>query len=277
MPGVFRYGADRLEPLAHSLAQERITAVLLFGIPRRKDAIGSEADSPRSAVVTALKAFRRAAPDIVRFTDVCLCAYTDHGHCGVVRGGRVDNDASVRRLVSVALAHAEAGADFVAPSAMMDHQVLTIRDALDRSGQDEVGILAYAAKFASTFYGPFRDAEGSTPAFGDRRSYQVDPRNAREALAELLRDAEEGADVLMVKPALPCLDVIARARRRIDRPLAAYQVSGEYAMIKAAAERGWLDESAAIRESLIAIRRAGADLIVTYFARAFAQAVAEER
>jgi porphobilinogen synthase len=277
MPGVLRYGADRLEPLAHSLAQEGITAVLLFGIPRRKDAIGSEADSPRSAVVTALKAFRRAAPDIVRFTDVCLCAYTDHGHCGVVRGGRVDNDASVRRLVSVALAHAEAGADFVAPSAMMDHQVSAIRDALDASGQEEVGILAYAAKFASTFYGPFRDAEGSTPAFGDRRSYQVDPRNAREALAELLRDAEEGADVLMVKPALPCLDVIARARRRIDRPLAAYQVSGEYAMIKAAAERGWLDESAAIRESLIAIRRAGADLIVTYFARAFAQAVAEER
>ena len=272
MPGVFRYGADRVAGLARELEKEGIRAVLLFGTPRRKDAAGSGADDPQSAVATGLKAFRQAAPQIVRFTDVCICAYTTHGHCGVVRGRRVDNDASLVRLASMARAHAEAGADFVAPSAMMDHQVLTLRDALDSSGHSDVGILAYAAKFASTFYGPFRDAEDSTPSFGDRRSYQIDPRNAREALAELLRDAEEGADVLMVKPALPCLDVLARARERTDRPLAAYQVSGEYAMIKAAAERGWLDEREAIQESLTAIHRAGADLIVTYFARAWAKA-----
>ena len=272
IPGIFRYGADRVESVARDLAKEGIRATLLFGVPRRKDARGTEADSPRSAVATALKAFQRAAPDIVRFTDVCLCAYTNHGHCGIVREGVIDNDASVQRLVRVALAHADAGADFVGPSAMMDHQVLAIREGLDAAGQGEVGILAYAAKFASAFYGPFRDAEGSAPTFGDRRSYQIDPRNGREALAELQRDAEEGADVLMVKPALPCLDVLARARRRFDRPLAAYQVSGEYSMIKAAAERGWLDEPAAVEESLSAIHRAGADLIVTYFARDYARA-----
>lgn len=275
MPGVFRYGADRLEPLIRDLVEEGIHSVLLFGIPKRKDALGREADSPRSAVANALRQFRRLAPEIVRFTDVCLCAYTTHGHCGVLRGRAVDNDASLRRLASVALCHAEAGADFVAPSAMMDHQVLAIREALDGAGRTEVGILAYAAKFASTFYGPFRDAEGSTPSFGDRRSYQIDPRDGRQALAELELDRAEGADVLMVKPGLPCLDILAKARRRIDRPLAAYQVSGEYAMIKAAAERGWLGESAAVAECLIAMRRAGADLIVTYFARDYARSLRE--
>lgn len=275
MPGVSRYGAERVGELARRLRAEGIRAVLLFGVPKRKDARGTEADAPRGAVPIALQEFRAAAPEIVRFTDVCLCAYTTHGHCGIVRGPAVDNDASVRRLAEIALAHAAAGADFVAPSAMMDHQVLALREALDLANYTETGILAYAAKFASTFYGPFREAEGSAAAFGDRRSYQMDPRNAREALAELGRDAAEGADVLMVKPALPYLDVIARARERFDHPLAAYQVSGEYAMIKAAADRGWLDEASAVRESLTAIRRAGADLIVTYFARDYARAVRE--
>ena len=267
MPGVLRYGSQEAGELARTLSKEGVRAVLLFGIPRRKDALGSEADSPRSAVREALRAFRREAPEIVRFTDVCLCAYTTHGHCGVVRSGAIDNDRSLERLASIAVAHAEAGADFVGPSAMMDHQVRRLRDALDADGFLDTGILAYSAKFASTFYGPFRDAEDSAPSFGDRRSYQLDPRNGREALAELLEDQAEGADILMVKPAMPCLDIIARARDRVDRPLAAYQVSGEYAMIRAAAEKGWIDGREAARESLTAIRRAGADLVVSYFAR----------
>ena len=267
MPGVVRHGAERLDGLARELEAEGVRGILLFGVPRHKDRTGSEADSPRSAVATALRTFRRVAPGIVRFTDVCLCAYTTHGHCGIVRGRVIDNDATLPRLAAIARAHAEAGADFVAPSGMMDHQVLTLRESLDAAGQSEVGILAYAAKFASTFYGPFREAEDSTPSFGDRRTYQLDPRNAREALRELAQDADEGADVLMVKPALPYLDILARARARFDGPLAAYQVSGEYAMIKAAAARGWLDERAAVDETLTAIRRAGADFIVTYFAR----------
>ena len=277
MPGVLRYSAEGVGKLARELDREGVRAVLLFGLPRRKDARGSEADSPRSAVATALRTFRKVSPEIVRFSDVCLCAYTDHGHCGVLQGRTIDNDASLERLASIARVHAEAGADYVGPSAMMDHQVLALRSALDSDGYADVGILAYAAKFASSFYGPFREAEDSTPSFGNRRSYQMDPRNAREALAEIDQDAEEGADILMVKPALPCLDILARARARVDRPLAAYQVSGEYAMIKAAAERGWLEENAAIRESLTAIHRAGADLIVTYFARAFAEMAREAR
>lgn len=271
MPGVERYPLDRIPSLARSLAEEGIRAVLLFGLPRKKDAEGSEAWSAQGAVPRAIPLLRKAAPGLVVFTDVCLCAYTSHGHCGLVRRGEIDNDATLDRLGRVALAHAEAGADLVAPSAMMDGQVAALRAALDRGDRAPTGILAYAAKFASSFYGPFREAEESRPESGDRRSHQFDPRNGREALAGLARAAEEGADALMVKPALPYLDVIARARLRFSQPLVAYQVSGEYSMIKAAAERGWIDEPAAIAESLTAIRRAGADLTITYFARDVAQ------
>ena len=248
------------------LESRGVHGVLLFGIPARKDAEGTEAWNPEGPVARTIRAIKRAHPGVAVIADVCLCEYTEHGHCGVVVEGRIDNDRTLPLLGRAAVAYARAGADLVAPSAMMDLQVQTVRSALDEAGQGEAGILAYAAKFASGFFGPFRDAAGSTPAFGDRRSYQLDPRNRAEALRELRRDEAEGADLVMVKPALPYLDVIASARTQIDLPLAAYQVSGEYAMIKAAALRGWLDEPTAVRESLTAIRRAGASLIVSYFA-----------
>ncbi len=270
MPGIERISAGRAVAFARALRDEGIRAVMLFGIPRRKDARGSEADADDSAVALATRAFREAAPEIVVLTDVCLCAYTDHGHCGVRRGDEVDNDATLDRLGSIAVAHARAGAEFVGPSSMMDHQVGAVRDALDRAGFSNVGILAYSAKLASAFYGPFREAEDSAPSFGDRAGYQIDPRRAGDALAAFARDAREGADILMVKPAMPALDLLARARERFDLPLAAYQVSGEYSMIRAAASRGWLDEPAAISESIGAIHRAGADLVLTYFARQIA-------
>jgi porphobilinogen synthase len=271
LPGLSRYSVPEVGRLSGSLADEGLRSVLIFGSARRKSADGREAWSDDGVVPAAVRAIKDRVPDLVVLTDVCLCAYTTHGHCGVVRGERVDNDRSVEALARVALTHARAGADVVAPSAMMDHQVGAIRTALDRSGIPETGILAYSTKHASAFYGPFREAEGSAPAFGDRASYQLDPRNAREALREFEADAAEGADILMVKPAMTSLDLLSEARRLFRLPLAAYQVSGEYAMLKAAAGAGVLDEAAAVRESLLAIRRAGADLIVTYFARELAR------
>jgi porphobilinogen synthase len=277
MPGVARYTVRDLDPLARELDREGIRSVLVFGVGRRKDAEGSDAWADDGVVPEAVRALKRAAPELVVATDVCLCAYTSHGHCGVVRKGVVVNDESCERLGRVAVAHAKAGADVVAPSAMMDGQVARIRAALDAAGRAETAILAYASKHASAFYGPFREAEQSTPTFGDRRSYQMDFRNAREALHEMERDAVEGADILMVKPALTSLDLLARARERFLLPLAAYQVSGEYAMLKAAAAAGVVDERPAVEETLGALRRAGADLIVTYFARDVARWTGEGR
>lgn len=267
MPGVHRYTVRDLAARVRGLEEEGIRSVLLFGVARTKDSEGRDAWAPDGVVPEAVRAIKRAAPGLVVVTDVCLCAYTSHGHCGIVRHGTVANDASCERLGRVAIAHASAGADVVAPSAMMDGQVARIRQMLDRAGHEETAILAYSSKHASAFYGPFRDAERSTPAFGDRRGYQMDFRNAREALHEMDRDAAEGADILMVKPALTSLDLLARARGRFLQPLAAFQVSGEYATIKAAAARGVVDERSAVTETLNAVRRAGADLIVTYFAR----------
>jgi porphobilinogen synthase len=271
MPGHAQLSVDRLENEAEELARLGIPAVLLFGIPDTKDATGSGAWSDAGPVPRAIRAIQRRQPAIAIVADVCLCEYTSHGHCGMPdSAGSVANDATLELLGRAAVAYADAGADIVAPSAMMDGQVAAIRAALDAAGHQDVLILAYAAKFASAFYGPFRDAAGSAPQSGDRRGYQMDPANGREALREVALDAAEGADALMVKPAGSYLDVVRQVRERFDLPLAAYQVSGEYAMIKAAAERGWLDERAAALESLTAIRRAGADLVVTYFAKAAA-------
>ncbi len=267
MPGIARHPVSALPALAGALADERIRAVLLFGVGRHRDAEGSDAWAPDGIVPAAVRALKDAAPDLVVVTDVCLCAYTSDGHCGVSDRVAVANDPTCERLGRVAVAHATAGADVVAPSAMMDGQVAAIRAALNEAGRTETAILAYASKHASAFYGPFREAEGSAPAFGDRRGYQMDYRNGREALREMEADAAEGADLLMVKPATTSLDLLARARRRFDLPLAAYHVSGEYAMLKAAAAAGIVPERAAALEVLTAIRRAGADLIVTYFAR----------
>jgi porphobilinogen synthase len=268
MPGVDRHSVERIGRSAKSWYESGVRSLLLFGTARRKSPEGTEAWAKDGIVPTAIRAIKKAAPELVVCSDVCLCAYTSHGHCGVVApGGAVDNDRSLEGLARTAVAHAQAGADLVAPSAMMDGQVAHLRAALDSNGFANLGIIAYSTKHASSLYDPFREAEGSAPAFGDRRGYQLDVRNAREAMRELERDAAEGADVLMVKPALTSLDLLARARERLDVPLAAFQVSGEYAMLKAAAARGILDERAAVAETLAAIRRAGADLIVTYFAR----------
>ena len=254
-----------------------VRSVLLFGVPSRKDASGSQAWNPRGPVPSAIRELRSRVPGLVVMADVCLCEYTSHGHCGVLDGEAVDNDRTLPLLQRTAVTYAEAGADVVAPSAMMDHQVRALREGLSAADHEEVLLLSYAAKFASPLYGPFREAAGSAPAFGDRRSYQMDPRNQREALRELALDAEEGADALMVKPALPYLDVLARARDTFQLPLAAYQVSGEYAMIKAAAQRGWIEEATAVHEALVAMRRAGADLIVSYFAGELARGAGGRR
>jgi porphobilinogen synthase len=267
MPGVAQLSVDRAAEEGRRLLDAGVPAVLLFGIPERKDARGSGATAADGIIPRALEAIRRAAPGLVLITDVCLCEYTDHGHCGVVSGDDVDNDPTLEILAAEALAHARAGADLVAPSDMMDGRVGAIRRALDGAGFTNVPIMSYAAKFASAFYGPFRDAAQSTPQFGDRRSYQMDPANADEALREVALDIEEGADIVMVKPALPYLDVVRRVKERFAYPVAAYHVSGEYAMLKAAAARGWLDERRAVAETLLAIRRAGADVIITYFAK----------
>ena len=267
MPGVLRFSVDAVVTEAKQVRDAGIPAVLLFGIPDQKDARGSGADAANGVVQRAVDAIKSAEPDLCVITDVCLCEYTDHGHCGIVENGDVANDPTLERLAAAALSHARAGADVVAPSDMMDGRVAAIRGVLDAHGFEAVAILAYAAKFASAYYGPFREAAESTPRFGDRRSYQMDPPNRREALREMRADLEEGADLLMVKPALPYLDILADARREFDVPLAAYHVSGEYAMIQAAAERGWLDGDRAMDEALIAIKRAGADLIVSYAAK----------
>ena len=267
MPGVLRFSVDTLVNEAKAVRDLGIPAVLLFGIPETKDARGSQADAANGVVQRAVDAIKSAEPDLCVITDVCLCEYTDHGHCGIVENGDVANDPTLERLAAAALSHARAGADVVAPSDMMDGRVAAIRAALDAHGFESVAILAYAAKFASAYYGPFREAAESTPRFGDRRSYQMDPANGREALREMRADLEEGADLLMVKPALPYLDVLAEARREFDVPLAAYHVSGEYAMIQAAAERGWIDGERAMDEALVSIKRAGADLIFSYAAK----------
>jgi porphobilinogen synthase len=273
MPGVHRFSVDTVVTEAKAVSDAGIPAVILFGVPAAKDARGSGADADAGIVQRAVEAVKSAEPDLCVVTDVCLCEYTDHGHCGIVEGGDVVNDESLGRLAAAALSHARAGADVVAPSDMMDGRVAAIRSSLDDHGFEELPILSYAAKFASAYYGPFRDAAESTPQFGDRRSYQMDPPNAREALREMRLDLEEGADVLMVKPALPYLDVLARARQEFDVPLAAYHVSGEYAMLKAAAERGWIDGERATHEALVAIKRAGADLILSYAALEVAAAL----
>jgi porphobilinogen synthase len=267
MPGVFRLSLDELAKEAKDVAGLGIPAVLLFGVPASKDPRGSEAYSEDGIVQQAARMVKETIPDLLVGTDVCLCQYTSHGHCGVVEDGRVKNDASVDLLARVAVSHVEAGADLVAPSDMMDGRVAAIREALDEAGYLETPIMAYSAKYASAFYGPFREAAESAPQFGDRRSYQMDPANAIEALREVGLDVDEGADIVMVKPALPYLDVIARVKQEFGIPLAAYSVSGEFAMIKAAARLGWLDEERVVMESLTAIRRAGADLIITYLAK----------
>ncbi len=270
MPGVDRLSEDQIEAEAQDIQALGQAAVIIYCIPDHKDALGSGGYDPDGIVQRAIRAIKDATPDLVVIADVCLCEYTDHGHCGVYDGVHVNNDATLPLLARTAVASAQAGADIVAPSDMMDGRVAAIRRALDDEGQSDTAILSYAAKYASAFYGPFRDAAESTPATGDRRGYQMDPANAREALAEIAADLEEGADMVMVKPALPYLDVIHAARASMRAPLFAYQVSGEYSLIRAAAERGWIDEERAIHESLTAIRRAGADRVITYFAKQFA-------
>ena len=271
LPGVSQVSIDELVKDAERAASLGLGGIILFGIPATKDATGSEAYDDQGIVQQAIRAVKRAVPQLLVVGDVCLCEYTDHGHCGVIRDGDVDNDSSVYLLGKVAVMQARAGVDLVAPSDMMDGRVAGIRKALDAGGYSHVPIMSYAAKFASAFYGPFREAAGSTPQFGDRQSYQMASGNGDEAMKEIQLDLDEGADIVMVKPAGPCLDLIRRAKERFGAPLGAYQVSGEYAMIKAAAERGMLDEQRAMWESVTAIRRAGADIILTYFAPTLAE------
>jgi porphobilinogen synthase len=276
MPGVYQLSVDQLLVEVASVAELKLPGVLLFGLPSRKDEGGSEAFADDGEVQQATRAIKDRYPELVVITDVCLCEYTSHGHCGLLDGHEVANDATLEILAKVALSHARAGADIVAPSDMMDGRVGAVRNALDQEGFDQTAILAYSAKYCSAFYGPFREAADSAPKFGDRRAYQMDPPNADEAMREISLDIEEGADMVMVKPALAYLDIIRRARERFDWPIAAYNVSGEYSMIKAAAGLGWLDEKRVMMETLIAIRRAGADLILTYFAKDAARLLLEK-
>jgi porphobilinogen synthase len=275
MPGQRQWAVGEVAREAERIAGLGIGGVLLFGIPAEKDELGSQAYAEQGVVQRAIRALKGAVPELLVITDVCLCEYTSHGHCGLIRGGEVDNDATLELLAHEALSHAAAGADVVAPSDMMDGRVGALRAALDAQGFSDVPILAYAAKFASAFYGPFREAAESAPQFGDRRAYQMDPANGREALREVALDVDEGADIVMVKPALPYLDVLARVRDHCTLPIAAYNVSGEYAMLKAAAANGWLDERRATLETLIGIKRAGADIIITYSAPEAAAWLAE--
>ena len=267
MPGLYRLSNDILPKEVEEIAKLGIPAIILFGIPQKKDEAGTSAYHPKGVVQQAIRTIKKATPELLVITDVCLCEYTSHGHCGVVVDGYVDNDKTLKLLAKTALSQAQAGADIVAPSDMMDGRVKAIRQELDGSGFQNIPILAYAAKYASYFYGPFREAAESAPQFGDRRSYQMDPPNWREAMREIEQDIVEGADIVMVKPALPCLDVIRKARDTFNHPLAAYSVSGEYAMVKAAAQQGWLDERGIVMEILTAIKRAGADIIITYYAK----------
>ena len=274
MPGVFNLSVDEAVREAEAAKADGVNAVILFGLPEYKDAVGSSAYDAEAPVQAAVRAMKQALPDTLVVTDVCLCEYTDHGHCGILVGDQIANDPTVNQLVRAAVSHAAAGADIVAPSDMMDGRVGAIRHALDERGFENVAIMSYAAKYCSAFYGPFRDAAGSVPKFGDRRSHQMDPGNVQEALREVEQDILEGADIVMVKPAVPYLDVITRVKDRFGYPTAAYHVSGEYAMIKAAARNGWIDEPRAMLETLTAIRRAGADIIITYYAREAARAIA---
>lgn len=271
MPGHFQLSIDALVEETKKIRNLKIPAVILFGIPETKDEEGSGAWVEDGIIQRAVRRIKDGVPDILVITDVCLCEYTSHGHCGVLDGEQVDNDATLELLARTALSHAVAGADMVAPSAMMDGQVLAIRDSLDEEGFGDIPIMAYAAKYASCFYGPFRDAAEGAPQFGDRTSYQMDPPNSREAIREIALDVEEGADIIMVKPALPYLDIIRLAKDEFDLPVAAYNVSGEFAMIKAADAQGWLDGKRAMMESLVSIKRAGADIIITYFAQEAAE------
>jgi porphobilinogen synthase len=275
MPGVFNLSVDEAVKEAEAAKTDGIGSVLLFGLPEHKDDIGSLAYDPEAPVQTAVRAIKRAVPDTLVITDVCLCEYTDHGHCGIIIDDEIANDPTVEQLVRAAVSHASAGADIVAPSDMMDGRVGAIRAALDERGFENTAIMSYAAKYCSAFYGPFREAAGSAPQFGDRRSHQMDPANVAEALREVEQDIAEGADIVMVKPAVAYLDVLARVKEAFHYPTAAYHVSGEYAMLKAAARNGWIDEARAMLETLMSIRRAGADIIVTYYAREAARAIAQ--
>jgi porphobilinogen synthase len=276
MPGCRQESVDKVVKNAKEAYSLGVPAVLLFGIPKHKDAVGSSAYDGKGAVQNAIKAIKDKVPELYVITDVCLCEYTSHGHCGIVEKGRVLNDPTLELLSKEAVSHAKAGADMVAPSDMMDGRVLAIRDALDDEGFPETPIMSYAAKYASSFYGPFREAAESTPQFGDRRSYQMDPSNRREALKEVALDIEEGADIVMVKPALSYLDIISDVRDSFDVPVAAYNVSGEYSLIKAAGKLGWVDEERAMMEVLTSIKRAGADIILTYFAKDAAKALRKQ-
>jgi porphobilinogen synthase len=273
MPGVFNLSVDEAVKEVAGAKSDGVKSVILFGLPDRKDDVGSPAYDPDAPVQSAIRAIKREVSDVLVVTDVCLCEYTDHGHCGIVIDAEIANDPTVDQLVRAAVSHAAAGADIVAPSDMMDGRVGAIRRALDERGFENTAIMAYAAKYCSAFYGPFRDAAGSAPAFGDRRSHQMDPANVEEALREVEQDIEEGADIVMVKPAVTYLDVIARVKAAFHYPTAAYHVSGEYAMLKAAARNGWIDERRAMLETLTSIRRAGADIIITYYAREAARAI----
>lgn len=267
MPGCYQYSVDKLVNAAKELASLGIPATILFGIPETKDPLGGEAYSEDGIIQQAVRAIKDAVPDLIVITDVCLCEYTDHGHCGIIEDGEVLNDPTLDLLVKESLSHAHAGVDVIAPSDMMDGRVGAIREALDDEGYDHIPIMAYSAKYASAFYGPFREAAESAPQFGDRRSYQMDPANAEEALREVALDIEEGADIVMVKPALSYLDIIHQVKTEFQMPVAAYNVSGEYTMIKAAAQNGWIDEKRVALELLTSIKRAGADMILTYFAK----------
>ena len=277
MPGQYRLSIDELLKECKDAASMGIPAVLLFGLPRDKDPRGTEAYADDGIIQQAVRAVKDTIPDLLVITDVCLCEYTSHGHCGVVEDGRVKNDPTLELIARTALSHAEAGADMVAPSDMMDGRVAAIREGLDEGGYPELPIMAYSAKYASAFYGPFREAADSTPQFGDRRSYQMDPANTLEAMREVALDVDEGADIVMVKPALPYLDVVARVKTEFGLPVAAYSVSGEYAMLKAAGQLGWLDEERAMLEALTGIRRAGADIVITYFAKDAARLLEQGR
>ncbi|MFQ5893375.1 MAG: porphobilinogen synthase [Nitrospinota bacterium] len=277
MPGVYHLSPDQLVLEAKVVRELGIPGIILFGLPERKDPTGSEAYREDGVVQRAVAAIKAQVSDLVVITDVCLCAYTDHGHCGLVVDGRIDNDATLEPLALAALSHVRAGADMVAPSDMMDGRILAIRDRLDEEGFEAVPVMAYAVKYASAFYGPFREAVHSSPAFGDRRSHQMDPPNSDEAIREAASDIEEGADIVMVKPALPYLDVVRRVKDELNVPVAAFNVSGEYAMVKAAAARGWLEEDRAVVELLTSIRRAGADLILTYHAKDAARILRDQR
>ena len=271
MPGVFRLSVDQLVKEAKECMDLGVNSMILFGLPEKKDAMGSGAHAKDGIIQRGIRELKNKAPNLTVITDVCLCEYTDHGHCGCLIGETVDNDATLEILAKTALSHAQAGADMVAPSDMMDGRVAEIRAALDENNYDMIPIMSYAVKYASAFYGPFRDAADCAPQFGDRRSYQMDPANAREALREATLDVDEGADILMVKPAVAYLDIISRLKDEFDLPIAAYHVSGEYAMIKAAAEKGWIDGDKVMAETLLSIKRAGADIILTYFAKDMAR------